>query len=139
MRGVRVSSWAAAPGWGVQRCHVQQQTRWWPGWCPGPTLLTKLPSSFTVPGGPTVKVQVAGRPSLAPHLWLQLNQHLSRQFQAAMHAVDAAIAADEEVPALAPRHPPAHTCCASSRNDTTTAVPTVPLAPHACCVCDNHL
>ena len=66
---------------------------------PHDRLLTKLPSSFTVPGGPTVQIQVAGRPSLAPHLWLQLNQQLSRQFQAAMHAVDAAIAADEEVPA----------------------------------------
>jgi len=54
-------------------------------------LLTHLPSSFQVPGRAPVQIQVAGRPSLAPHLWLPLNQQQARLLQAALEAVDAAI------------------------------------------------
>ena len=57
-------------------------------------LLTHLPSAFSVPDRPAVQIQVAGRPSLAPHLWLQLNQRQERQLQAALRAVGDAIAAD---------------------------------------------
>lgn len=37
-------------------------------------LLTRLPSTFAVPGRPAVKIQVMGRPSMAPALWPELTQ-----------------------------------------------------------------
>lgn len=39
-------------------------------------LLTKLPASFPVPGRSAAKIEVAGRPSLAPHLWPTITTQL---------------------------------------------------------------
>lgn len=54
-------------------------------------LLTHLPTSFDpgVPGSPPVRIEVAGRPSLAPHTWQQLTQHLLRMLQPALDRISA--------------------------------------------------
>ena len=62
---------------------------------PEDLLLTRLPSSFEpgVPGWPTVHIEVASRPSLAPQSWQPLNQLLQRQLQAALERITAAVGA----------------------------------------------
>ena len=56
---------------------------------PDDPLLTRLPTSFDsgVPGSPPVRIEVAGRPSLAPHTWPQLTQQLLRRKQLTLDSI----------------------------------------------------
>ena len=62
---------------------------------PDDLLLTRLPSSFDTgaPGWPTVHIEVATRPSLAPQTWQPLNQLLQRHLQSALERITAATGA----------------------------------------------
>lgn len=52
-------------------------------------LLTRLPASFPVPGRPDAKIEVAGRPSLAPQRWPALTACYIRAREAAAQVVRA--------------------------------------------------